>query len=311
MKYRSSNRPTASASARRTSKQAPLTQSTHARPARQSLHVTAHESALRGRCRGRAASDAVRQTARSSSRTTVPHDPCPSTRRGPATAASGSRLEDLAAGASMAPGRSSVSGFSTSTNPPDDCRMPMLLARAKPRFARGIDHASRQASRCRTALAGAVGRGVVDDHRLVVQRRKCRAADSRHASICPTRVVSDDDDRETSGTSISPTLVTSMLTRTDTPEHLLGARLPRIPGQQARRRLEDPGTFGVVEQRPLDSGLDERGIGSRHVDGRILYTSRATGVSRTTIGTPAASASRGVRPNPSYSERKTNARARL
>ena len=46
-------------------------------------------------------------------------------------------------------------------------------------------------------------------------------------------------------------------------------------------------------------------VGHWDVEGRLPYSSRATGVSATTIGTPAARASSGVSPNPSYSDRKT------
>ena len=116
--------------------------------------------ALRGRCRGRAVSDAVRQTARSSSRTTAPRARCPSTSRGPAIAASGLDASTSSRRA-MAPGPTSVSGFSTSTNPAVEAANADVVGAREAEVRPGIDDPDggpcrfdcacrcRQARRCR------------------------------------------------------------------------------------------------------------------------------------------------------------------
>ena len=119
------------------------------------------------------------------------------------------------------------------------------------------------------------------------------------------RVVGDDDDREAVP---------------------IGHRRPPR-GPTAWRRRRDPSRSGSARRRDGAARSDAasafvsssaiaaamlvvRCRTARHSAPPAPQVSRATGVSSTTGGTPAASASSGVRPKPSYSERNANTDAR-
>ena len=123
MKNRSSRPPTASASARRTRRHAPLTQSGYRR--RLVMKSTAPLRASRF-CRASLNGPIIRPN-ESSAR------PLPSTSRGPTTATSGWRSSS-ASSRSIAPEGTIVSLLSRSTSVPRAIASPTLLACAKPAF---------------------------------------------------------------------------------------------------------------------------------------------------------------------------------
>ena len=193
MKYRSSSNPAASASARRTSRHAPLTQST-SRACRVRRLTYAPRSgapqlfpATSSFCRSSASGPII-----------APNDnsarPAASTSRGPTMATSGLASSD-ATSASRAPADTTVSGFSKSTNSPHACRIPTLLAPAKPRFAPGsITRTWDQ--RCRTVLAVPSGEALSTMSVSCSRDGGCAESDSRHTSIWLSELLRDDDYRK-------------------------------------------------------------------------------------------------------------------
>ena len=169
MKYRSSSRPTASASDRRTSRQAPLTQST-ARGRRVSrCDIVADDRRSTVVARARAASDAVPRKARSSSRTTAPRDhvrlpaadpppPRPASTRGTSSKRRWHRDER------------SVSGFSSRYKVAGRLPDADIVGARRSRHCPAHRSRARAGHRWRTMLGRAVRRGVVDDDRLVVEQ---------------------------------------------------------------------------------------------------------------------------------------------
>ena len=182
--------------------------------------------------------------------------PAPSTRRGPATAASG-RASSAATSVSSAPGRTIVSGLSSSTSSPNVCRMPRLLARGEAEVAAGVDHphaGPALAHGCRRA----VGRGVVDDDDLVVDRRPQARPATPGRRRCPSRVVGDDDYREPRHREHA----------TRTSQDTLGAAAPRVAGERCLARVQDPRPLGVVGEDTPQRRFDQSRVSTLHVQGR-------------------------------------------
>ena len=169
--------PTASASRRRTSRQAPLTQSTNC--SRRVARSTQRDD----RRRRRARTSAIAAFCRSSLSGEIigPNDssarPSASTSRGPATAAAGTAIS-APHRRSIAPGGTIVSLFSSRTARRAVARMPALFAGANPTFAAARSAGPSGQPRAHRGHA-AVGRGVVDDDDLVRRSPAARRSATR------------------------------------------------------------------------------------------------------------------------------------
>ena len=182
MKYRSSNSPTASASARRTSKHA-RSPSRPRGPARQTLHVTAYnrrppvvaaDEQFLAQLGKRADHRAERQlgTPLSVDQSWTGHRGC------------GRRLEDLQQARQSLPEEALYLGSAGARAPPDDRRMPMLFARENPTFAPASMTVT-PGQRCRTAWAVPSAEPLSTTSVSLSIGGIVEATDARQASMCP------------------------------------------------------------------------------------------------------------------------------
>ena len=140
-----------------------------ARPGASAAPHSGARSASPGRCRGRAVSDAARQTApiiepndssarpRLVDQSWADHRGCRVSTRGPARGGRSRRDEALCLGSAGAPAPRTTAGS-------------RYCSRGRSRRSRRRRSRVTPGQRCRTACGGAVGRGVVHDERLVVDR---------------------------------------------------------------------------------------------------------------------------------------------
>ena len=202
MKNRSSSRPTASASARHTSKAAPLTQSGKLAPRRQPPHNrrTGPDAARVERpstfCR-------ARSRATSCGRSTARARPSASTRRGPAAAAEGS-ASSAAPARRWRPAGTTVSLLSSSTSSASRGADAHVVRRARSPRCRAARSRSRPRRHGPRDARRVVARRVVHhDHAGAGVAGGASRIDTRQRAQVVSRVVADDDDVETGGHGVS------------------------------------------------------------------------------------------------------------
>ena len=153
-------------------------------------------------------------------------------------------------------------------------------------------------------IGAAVGRSVVDDDHFVAARGRRVVQRLQAAFEIGAGVERDDDDRR------DPRPIMIPADCFDRGKRLARSHRPAVSGQHIGRSRQQPRARRLVEQQQFECSRDRLVSHARTYNAAAPQLSRATAVSSRTGGTPAASASSGVRPRPSYSDRNAKARAR-
>src|SRR5947207_1400887 len=184
-----------------------------------------------------------------------------------------------------------------------------IVRARKAQILAGIDDANARPSRPDRAC-GPVRRGVVHDEELVIDLRPLPDKRTQARVDVSGGVVGDDDDGEPrhihhhrAADPSGPRVPVSTSTRSTPRAHSVH-EYPRTTLSAASR---------IRARSAALKSSDSNACSMRAGSARFTYSaasrqiSRATGVSSSSTGTPVASASSGVSPKPSYSERNANA----